>query len=824
MKAYVRRLAQRPGLAGIVIATLALGIGANTAIYSVAKAVVFTPLPFREPDAVVHIFEGGLRDRYQPGDENSLISVRGGTFQDWQQQARSFDRIAAVRLKQAMFTGTDRGVAIDGVLAGEGLFELLGVPPLLGRYFSMGDYANDGHVVVLSHKLWIERYNGDIAIVGRNISIDNASYRVIGVMPKGFYPARWYEPQFWLPLQWVPATKYSRVLWGLIVYGRLKPGVTLDQAQADLDLVSSRLRAQYPADYDKMRAVVAPAAGYTFGHHERLFLLLLGAVVLVLLIGATNIANLLLARALEREREFSIRAALGASHGTLLREALAESLILAGIGGLLGITLSPLLTRPILALLPPSSQIPRVADVHIDLGVLAFTIFISISVGVLFGLVPGLRAAGASAALALREGGRGNSLSRQGRRLSDLLVVSEVGLSLVLLAGGALLMQTFLRLLHTDPGFRPEHALAFEVIVPVHHYGTYEIGGRNASRERLFRELVTRSSVVPGVQIAAAMANLPLRHGPNPWAISVEGRDSDSRRDSGSAASGTRLPYHGSVSTQRVTPGYFAAFGIPLRRGRLFDEHDRPDSPMVAVINETAAQKYFPGEDPIGKRITIDMTSYFPRMTIVGIVGDSKLNALDREVYPQVFWPMAFLPGSNAWLVVRTSAEPKAVATEVRRAIQGVDSDLAIREVAPMSEIVQESLWPQRLSALLIGLLAVLATLVTLGGLYSVISYSVARRTKELGIRIAVGATWRDIAVTVLMYGLRIVGAGVLLGVTATLVLNRIMAGKLAAPAADSPWMLPMIAAGFTLLTVMACLPPLRRALSVDPLTVLRAE
>lgn len=823
MKAYVRRLTQRPALAGIVIATLALGIGANTAIYSVAKAVVFTPLPFREPAAVVHIFEGGLRDRYQPGQENSLISVRGGTFHDWQQQATSFERIAAVRLKQVMFTGTDRAVATEGALAGEGLFELLGVPPLLGRYFSKDDHTNDGHVVVLSHRLWSERYNGDAAMVGRNISIDNASYRVIGVMPKGFYPARWYEPQFWLPLQWDPATKYSRVLWGMIVYGRLKPGVTLDQAQADLDLVSSRLRTQYPADYDKMHAVVAPVAGYTFGHHERLFLLLLGAVALVLLIGSANIANLLLARALEREREFCVRAALGASRGALIREALGESLSLAGVGGFLGIALAPLLTRPILALLPTSSQVPRLADVHIDLGVLGFTILVSVTSGLLFGLVPGIRAAGATAAPTLREGGRGNSLSRQGRRLSDLLVVSEVGLSLVLLAGGALLMQSFLKLLHSDPGFRPEHALALQVTVPTHRYGAYETGGRNTSRERLFTQLVARAGGVPGVQAAAAMANLPLRHGPNPWAISVEGRAWEGSRDSSSAVSGTKLPYHGSVSTQRVTPGYFAAIGIPLVRGRLFDEHDRPDAPMVAVINEMAARRYFPDEDPIGKRITVDMTSYFPKMTIVGVVGDSRLNALDREIYPQVFWPMAFLPGSNAWLVVRTGTDPAAIATAVREAVQSVDADLAITEMAPMSGIVQESLWRQRLAALLIGLLAALAALIALGGLYSVISYSVARRTKELGIRIAVGATARHVALTVLLYGLRLVGTGILMGCTAALLLNRIVAGQVPS-LAESPWTLPAIAAGFTFLTVVACLAPVRKAISVDPLTVLRAE
>jgi predicted permease len=402
-------------------------------------------------------------------------------------------------------------------------------------------------------------------------------------------------------------------------------------------------------------------------------------------------------------------------------------------------------------------------------------------------------------------------------------VIVEVAFSLVLLTGGGLLIHAFLKLLRSDPGFRPEHALALQVTVPANRYGTYEVGGRNPSRQQLFERLATSAGIVPSVQAAAAMANLPLRHGPNPWAMSVEGRPREGTRDPGSATSGTGLPYHGRVSTQRVTPGYFAALGIPLIRGRLFDDHDRPGIPMVAVINEMTARKYFPGEDPIGKRITIDMTSYLPKMTIVGVVGGSRLNELDSEIYPQVFWPMAHLPSSNAWIVVRTSTAPDSVAAAVRRAVQAVDSELAITEVATMTGVVQESLWRQRLAALLVGLFAILAALIAMGGLYAVISYAVARRTKELGVRIAIGATGWNIAANVLRHGLRLAGIGILLGTLLTVALNRLLGGQVPS-LGEAPWILPAFAGGVVVLTVVACWLPARRALAVDPLTALRAE
>ena len=389
----IRSILRRRGLSLTIVLMLALAIGANTAIYSVAKAVILTPLPFPDPDRVVHLFEGSERDRYQPGRENSFISVRGGTFQDWREQCHSFQSMAAARLSQSTL-GKDQPTVVDSLLAGDGFFETLGVQPQLGRYFNAEDYAADGaRVVVLSHRLWTERYNSDTSIVGRELVIDGAAQRVIGVMPVGFYASRWSEPQLWIPLRWDPATKNSRVLWGHIVYARLRESVTLGQAQAEMDLVASHIRAAHPDDYDHMSAVVAPVAGYTFGQYERFFLLLLGAVGLVLLIACANVANLMLARSLERARDFAVRAALGASRGAILKLVLGESILLAGFGGVLGVLISPLLIRPALALLPAASRIPRHDQVHLDGGVLLFTLTISILAGLLFGIAPGLRAA-----------------------------------------------------------------------------------------------------------------------------------------------------------------------------------------------------------------------------------------------------------------------------------------------------------------------------------------------------------------------------------------------------------------------------------------------
>jgi predicted permease len=391
----VRTLTRSPGLTVTILVTLALAIGANTAIFSVAKAVIFTPLPFRDPDRIVHLFEGNKGDRYQPGRENILMSVRPGKFQDWREQCRSFEGMAIVRRSTVIVDEGDRAVAIDAFLAGDGYFEILGTPAQIGRSFSASDYSPEGgRVAVLGDRFWRERYNADPSAVGRDIVVGGAAYQIVGVMPRGYHPTRSTsggDPQLWMPLRYDPATQYSRTLWGHTVYARLGAGVSLDQAQAELDAVAARVRAAHPDEAGY--AVVAPVAGYTYGQHERLFWLLLVAVALVLLIACANVANLLLGRALERGREFAVRAALGASRGAIIRQVMIESLMMAGVAGALGAALSRVLTQPVVALLPAVSRIPRLDQVHVDGGVLLFTVLISMCAGLLFGAAPALRAA-----------------------------------------------------------------------------------------------------------------------------------------------------------------------------------------------------------------------------------------------------------------------------------------------------------------------------------------------------------------------------------------------------------------------------------------------
>ncbi|HYL78583.1 MAG TPA: ABC transporter permease [Bryobacteraceae bacterium] len=824
----IRSLIRQPGLALMIVTMLALAIGANTAIFSVAKAVVLTPLPFRDPDRVVHIFEGNERDRYQPGGENYFSSVRAAMFQDWREQCRSFENIAAVRTGQSLVQSTpggDRPVVAESVQSGDGLFETLGVAAQIGRYFNAEDYATGGaRVAVLSYQLWNDRFSSDRSIVGRDILIDGAATTVVGVMPSGFYPTRSStEPQLWLPLRWDAATKYSPTLWGHTTYARLKKGVTLEQAQVELDLVAAHTHNLYPQYHGK--GVVVPVAGYTFGQHERLFWLLLGAVGLVLLIACANIANLMLARSLEREREFAVRAALGASRGAILKHVFSESLILSCAGGLLGAILGPILTRPTLVLLPAASRVPRLDQVHIDGMVLVFTLLISVISGLLFGIVPGLRAAQTELSTAMKDGGRGSSLGRRERHLTDALVLSEVALSVVLLVGAGLLARAFLNLLYADPGFRPAQAVAAQFFVPTNRYGTHEVGGGNPARQQLYDRLERALEDSPGIEAVGITARLPLRHLWNPGAFSVEDRPAlpPGRLNGGSATFGSGLPKHGSTAMQQVTPGYFAALGIPLRRGRLFDDRDRPEAPMAAVINETAARKFFPNEDPIGKRITVDMTSYFPKMTIVGIVGDSRMNGMDREIVPQVFWPMAYIPSASGWIVVRSKDGAEPVLAAIRSAMQKVDPDVAITEMATMTGVLGDSLWRQRFAALLVGFFAILAALIASGGLYAVVSYAVARQTREIGVRMALGATGSRIAIGVLGRGLRVTGIGITVGSVLSVAAGRLLATQVPG-LKDSPWMLAAVAGLLVFMTVLACLVPVRRALAVDPLTALRSE
>ncbi|HEV3060827.1 MAG TPA: ABC transporter permease [Vicinamibacterales bacterium] len=829
-----------PGSAALIVGTLGLAIGANTAIFSVAKAVIFTPLPFHAPDRVVHLFDGHQGDRYQPGRENILMSVRPGRFLDWRDACRAYDGMAIVRRSSVILDAGDRAIAVDAFLAGDGYFEVLGVPAQIGRALVASDYAPEGErAVVLSDRLWRERYNADPSSVGRDIVVDGAAHQIVGVMPPGFHPTRSTrgdDPQLWLPLNLDASTKYSRTMWGHLVYARLKAGVTLEEAQAELDAVEAGVRAAHPGETGY--AVVAPVAGYTYGQHEQLFWLLLLAVALVLLITCANVANLLLARAFEREREFAMRTALGASRGAIIGQVLIESLIMAGVAGVVGVVLSRVLIPPIVSMLPASSQLPRLDQVHVDGGVLAFTFVIALLAGLLFGAVPAMRAATGHVFAGLNGSGRGGSMGRRERRLSDALIVVEVALSLVLLTAGGLLVQAFLKLLHDDPGFRPAQSVALRLAIPTSQYAMNDANGGTSARQQLYDRVEAAVQATPGVEAAGLTGLLPLRQFWDPEGLTIEGRPAPAPDKFGGAGIDrqTGLPYHGTIAIQRVTPGYFAALAIRLERGRLFDDHDRPNAPMVAVINETAARAFFNAEDPIGKRVRVGLP-----MTIVGVVADSRLTGMDREVSPEVFWPMAYSPSASVWVVARTKRGAETATADIRRALGPAAPDVAVAEMTTMSGVLNDSLWQPRIAAVLVGVFAGLAVLIAMSGLYAVISYAVARQTREFGVRVALGASGGRITAAVLGHGLRVTALGIVSGSVIAIVLSRAVSRAVPALAASSwdvthlsvkappslgqsPWILAGVAGVLVVLTIAACWAPVRRALTVDPMVALRMD
>jgi putative ABC transport system permease protein len=824
-----RTLLRRPGFTLVVILTLALGIGANTAIFSVVNAVILKPLPFKQPDRLVHLWENNKRGvRYQRGQDSGFIYVRPGTLNDWRERSRSYESFSGYRWATMMLTGGERTEMVWANRVTDHFFETLGVPAKLGRAFSDHDYRLDvPPVVVLSDVLWRNRYGADPNIVGRTISLDNIAHTVVGVMPSGFYPTKFETPQLWTPYAFTAEDKTNRVAWGWTVIARMKPGVTIEQAQTEMDLIAAQMEQAYPKDYHSMGCVLVPADAEIIESLGRLFFLLLCAVSLVLLIACVNVANLLLVRATEREREFAVRAALGASRARIVRQLLTESMLLASLGGALGLLLASLGVRSLLAFLPSTANLPRLDEVRLDWQAFAFTAAVSLLTGILFGLVPALRAARSDMNDALKESGRGNAVSARRKRYGNLLVAGEVALSLMLLVGAGLLVQSFIRLQRTDPGFATDRLLTMEIRIPDYRYGKYEKDGKNTPRVRLYEQLEQRLSALPGVESAAVAARLPVKHGPDPWGISIEGRAAPPPDKKVSDSALSRKPgfyHHGSIAINRVTPGYARTLGLRLLRGRLLDERDTADKPMVALISETTARKYWPNEDPIGQRFTVDYTNWFPKMEIVGVVADIKTNDYANPPYPEIYWSMSQAPSSSGRILIRTKADPETLASAVREEIGKIDRDLPVLEMSTMDEVITGTLWRARLAAWLLGLFAALALVLAAAGLYGVLSYSVSQRTQELGLRMALGAAPERVLRMVIGEGMRVVSVGLFIGLATSLALGRFVTSQLYGVKATDP--LTFVSAALLLagIAFIACYVPARRASKTDPMVALRTE
>ena len=821
----LRMLLKNPGFTTVAVITLALGIGATASIFSVVKAVILNPLPFRDPQNLVHIWEGSRGERYHRGDQAYFSSVRPGYFYDWKTQSEGFESVTSYRWRTMLLTGEKRADLLSAHEVSGQFFETLGTPAQLGRTLTAVDYEpGASRVVVISNAVWVDRFAKKPSVIGRRISLDRDSYEIIGVMPAGFYPTAYGKVELWVP-HWADAKeKDDRQTWGLSVIARLKPGVAWTKAQTELDAVSARGAMDHPKE-EEGSAVVVPMDSQVIGSSWKLLLLLANCVAVLLLIACVNVANLILARMVSRERELALRMALGAGRRRLVFQLFTECLVLATTAAGVGILAAIAGTRGLLSLLPQSS-LPRLDSVRADFGVLAFVCGITLLVSAFFSLIPLLKVMRTQPTEALKTEGRGMSTGQGRRRLGQTLVLSEFVLSLVLLILGVLLVESFVKLQRVDPGFNSSHLLTLQVQVPSVNYGPFNWGDKNAPREKLYENLDRVLSAVPGVESVGFAAHLPLQQEFNPSGVMIEGREPPPNRVGGVASDGSL----GQTGTQFVNPNYFQTLGLKPLAGRFQEERDNADVPMAAVVNQTFARTFFPNEDPVGKRVTV----WFAHATIVGVAPDFKMNSLDRKPYPEIFWSLRQTVSPNVSIMARTKSDSALIAAVLRQKIREFDPDLPVVELHSMTEVIADSLWLKRASAVLIGLVAGLVVILAGTGIYSVTTYSVGTRTREVGIRMALGAARRDVLGMILGETCRLALLGSVVGCAAAYAVGRVATSQvyLAPSVASSqiqggelsPVAFAISSMFLFAVALSATLVPALRAMRLDPMRALRHE
>jgi predicted permease len=798
----VRMLLKQPGFTLVALLTLALGIGANTAVFSVANTVLLRPLPYQKPDELVMVWETAPKLGFPRND------VAPANFLDWREQNDVFAQLAAFGSTSVSLTGRGEPERIEGVRVSASLFPLLGVAPAMGRVFTAEeDRAEAQSVIVLSHGLWQRRFGGDPGIVGQTLTLNSRPYTVVGVMPASFrFPGR--EQEFWLPMAFEPGEAAGRGDHYLSVVARLKPGVTKQQAQAEMDAIAARLQQQYPRTNTGQGVALVPLHEEFASTIRQPLLILLSVAGFVLLIACANVMNLLLARATARRKELTIRAALGASHLRLTRQLLIESLLLAGLGGAIGTLLALWGAKLLEALVP--DNLAQARGIVTDWRVLGFSVAISLLTGVVFGLLPALQVSRPNLTEALKEGGQSSAGGESRGRLRGALVIVEIALSLVLLVGAGLLLKSFYRLTKVDPGFQPEQALTMRMQLSGEKYGGL------VKRRAFYDQMIQQLQSLPGVQAAAVITQLPLTTAGLHFSFSLEGQP---------PMPAANLPQ---AAFRVISQDYFRTMGIPLLRGRSFTSQDTADAQAVVVINRTLAERFWPGQDVLGRRFKVGSSdSPNPWFVVVGVVCDVRQSSLDQALKPEMY--VSHLQDHRFFaiprdLVVRTDGDPLSLAAAVRGEIWKIDKDLPLFRVRTMEQIVSLALAGQRLNMLLLTVFAVLALVLAAIGIYGVMSYAAAQRTHELGIRLALGAQTRDVLWLVIRHGLALVLAGVALGLVAALVLTRVLQNLLFGVKATDP----LTFAGITLLLVgVACVAsfiPARRATQVDPLVALRHE
>ncbi|HVF58072.1 MAG TPA: ABC transporter permease [Pyrinomonadaceae bacterium] len=799
----MRMLIKSPGFTLIAVAALALGIGANTVIFSVVNTLLLRPLPFPQSEQITAIL---LKD---PETGSLYSSYSYPNFEDIRNQNQVFEQVAAYSLATAFLRTGDEPERMQGVSASADLFPLLGVNPLLGRTFSGEEERPGGaRFIVLSYDYWQHRFGGDRQIVGQQLPISGQSVTVLGVMPRGFkFPVGAQQVDFWMPLASSLSEK-ARAARGAVflnVVGRLKPGVTLEQAQAETDTIASRLETQYPDANTGFKIALVSSHERLVGKVRPALLVLLAAVVFVLLIACANVANLMLARATVRRKEIAIRTALGASRWRVVRQLLTESLLLSSLGGAAGLLLALWGMDLLVAAIP--SDIPRTGEISMDKYVLVFTAGLTALTGVIFGLVPALQASRTNLDETLKDATRGMSGGMQRNRMRSVLVIAEISLSLVLLVGAGLLFQSFRRLLEVSPGFEPDKVLTAEVSVSEKKYP------EKAQRAAFYHEALERIAAIPDVQSAAVVNPLPLAGNFEAYTFDIVGRP-------------PFPPGKEPASDRRViSPGYFQTMNIPVRKGRAFVEQDRADAPPVTIINETFARRFFPGEDPVGKAIIPGEGQTGTAREIVGVVGDVRHAGLDVETSPEYYVPYEQASVGRLSIVARAgSGNPASIGPALRGAIVAMDKEQPVYNIRPMTQLLDQSVARRRFNMMLLGGFALLALLLASIGIYGVISYSVAQRTREIGIRIALGAQIGDVVRLILRQGLTLAVVGLVVGLFASFFMTRLMASLLFGVSATDPVTFASVALILLFVALLACYIPARRAARVDPNVALRYE
>jgi putative ABC transport system permease protein len=803
-----RLLRRSPQFTAVALVMLALGIGANTAIFSVTNALLLRPLPYPDADRIAMIW----MDNRTLGLKEDITSYPN--FRDWRDQSRTFSHMAAIRPQESNLMGRGEPQRLRGAFATASFFDVLGVTPVIGRAFTAEEETLGKHtVVVISDGLWRQRFNGSRDVIGQTLTLDGTSHEVIGVMPATVdFPVR---ADLWRPLAPQDRMRAARGSFWLPVIGRMKPGVRVAEAQADMTALARRLEQQYPDSNTGFGAYVVPLQQQLVGRSRTVMLVLAAAVGVLLLIACVNLANLMLARGAVRVKEMALRQALGAPRWRLVRQLLTESLMLSLAGGLLGLALAGAVKDLVARLhtgtvdtLRPSEYAMRLGTIPLDGWVLAFTALVSIGVGLLFGLLPAFSSPARHLGEVLKEGGRASGQPARAHT-RNLLVVSEVVLAVVLLVGAGLLVRSFWRLTEVDPGIRTAGVLTASIAMPGYRYKDRAAIVTHAER------VLERVRTLPGVTAAAGTSSVFLSITPNSTVFQIEGQPMPRPGE------GIEVPF------DSVTSGYFETLRVPLRAGRLFTAADHaPDAARAAVVNEMMVRTFWRDGQGIGKRFNFGGTPGpdNPWITVVGVVADTKRNGLTRPVRPEIYFPYGQSPSRTLALVARTEGDPALLAPAIRRAVQELDPDQPIFNVATLDQHVAESVAQPRRSSALLGALTFLALLLASLGIYGVLSYTVAQRARELGTRVALGATSRDVFRLVVGQGLGLTVVGVAAGLPLSLLLTRFLSTLLFETTGTDPWTLGATALVMLAVAAVACYIPARRATRLDPLVALREE